>query len=367
VSTNLPLAARVISEGFLPAKSALLQGPAMRATGPVSPARIRGMLLGLAIGDALGNTSESLTAAERDARYGEIRDYLPNRHGRGHRVGLPSDDSQLAFWTLESLLERGELDPEDLAARFDSRQIFGIGQSVRQFLRNRESGLTPWYRCGAESAGNGALMRIAPITLLHPDGTSAALWLNAALASIVTHRDACSVASCVAFADLLARLLRLQEPPDAEWILETFVTTVRQVCTDQPYRPRGGRFTGWEGSFPDYLEHVLVDARRHAWSTREACDAWYSGAYLLETVPSVLWILASHVGDPEEAIVRAVNDTSDNDTVAAIVAAAVGALHGENALPQRWKSGLLGRTQAADDGQVFRLLEAAVRRDWASL
>ena len=354
--------ARIITDGFLPAKLALLQGPKDRVTGPVSPDRIRGMLLGLAIGDALGNTSEGLTAADREARFGEIRDYLPNRHAGGTRAGLPSDDSQLAFWTLESLLERGGLDPEDISARFASRQIFGIGKSVQQFLSNRGQGITPWYRCGAESAGNGALMRIAPIVLLHPDGTGPALWLDTALASIVTHRDACSVAACVAFTDLLARLLRLPAPPTAEWITGTFIATTRQVCTDEPYRPRGGRFKDWEGSFPDYLERVLGEAARQRWSTREACDAWQSGAYLLETVPSVLWILTNHAHDPEEAIVRAVNDTHDNDTVAAIVGAAVGALHGVLALPASWRAGLLGRTGASDDGAVFRLVEAAVRQ-----
>ena len=170
MSSTLALAARVISEGFLPAKSALLQGPGQTVGGPVPPDRLRGMLLGLAIGDALGNTSESLSPAERVAQYAEIRDYLPNRHASGSRVGLPSDDSQLAFWTLESLLERGELDPDDLAARFAAREIFGLGKSVRQFLDNRAQGITPWYRCSAESAGNGALMRIAPVVLLHPRG-----------------------------------------------------------------------------------------------------------------------------------------------------------------------------------------------------
>jgi ADP-ribosylglycohydrolase len=208
-------------------------------------------------------------------------------------------------------------------------------------------------------------MRIAPVVLPHVEGTSAALWLDAALASIVTHRDACSVASCVALADLLGRLLRLREPPAPEWILETFLGTVRQVCTDQRYRPRGGRFADREDSFPDYLEFVLGQARSHRWSCREACDAWYSGAYLLETVPSVLWILANHGRDAEEAIVRAVNDTKDNDTVAAVVGAAVGAMHGERALPPRWCAGLTGRTQATDDGQVFRLVAEAARRDWA--
>jgi len=47
------------------------------------------MLLALAIGDALGNTSEGLTAADREARYVEITDYLPNSQADGRRVGLP--------------------------------------------------------------------------------------------------------------------------------------------------------------------------------------------------------------------------------------------------------------------------------------
>jgi ADP-ribosylglycohydrolase len=362
VSHDLAHLARIITEGFLPAKLALLQGPKDRVAGPLDADRVRGMLLGLAIGDALGNTSEGLTAAEREARFGEIRDYLPNPHAGGTRVGLPSDDTQLTFWTLESLLETGTLDPDDLAARFASRRIFGIGKSVQQFLHNREQGITPWYRCGAESAGNGALMRIAPIVLLHPDGTGPGLWLDTALASIVTHRDASSVAACVAFTDLLSRLLRLPAPPTAEWIIGTFASTARQVCTDEQYSARGGLLAGGSGSFPDCLDRALSEAARQRWSTRQACDAWHSGAYLLETVPSVLWILANHAHDPEEAIVRAVNDTYDNDTIAAIVGAAVGALHGAGALPASWRAGLLGRTGASDDGVVFRLIEAAVRQ-----
>ncbi len=66
--------------------------------------------------------------------------------------------------------------------------------------------------------------------------------------------------------------------------------------------------------------------------------------------------------DPEEAIVRAVNDTRDNDTVAAIVGAAVGALHGAEALPKRWRDGLLGRTGADDDRRVFELMDRALER-----
>jgi ADP-ribosylglycohydrolase len=81
-------------------------------------------------------------------------------------------------------------------------------------------------------------------------------------------------------------------------------------------------------------------------------------------VPSVLYILMRHGRDPEEAIVRAVNDTKDNDTIAAIVGAAVGALHGREALPKRWIENLSGRTTDSDDGQVFRLLESAKQKWW---
>jgi ADP-ribosylglycohydrolase len=92
---------------------------------------------------------------------------------------------------------------------------------------------------------------------------------------------------------------------------------------------------------------------------REACERWYSGAFLLETVPSALYILARHSPDPETAVVRAVNDTKDNDTIAAIVGAAVGALHGRGAFPSRWIDGLLGRTSESDDGRVFELIAQA--------
>jgi ADP-ribosyl-[dinitrogen reductase] hydrolase len=95
----------------------------------------------------------------------------------------------------------------------------------------------------------------------------------------------------------------------------------------------------------------------------DACDRWYSGAFLLKTVPSALYILARHAQEPETAIIRAVNDTKDNDTIAAIVGAAVSALHGRRALPSQWVAGLLGRTCEDDDGRVFALI-AQARERW---
>jgi ADP-ribosyl-[dinitrogen reductase] hydrolase len=109
---------RALLEHFLPSgQIALKHGALLDACpGPMASdfdfARIEAMLLGLAIGDALGDTSESQLPYHRRARYGEIRDYLPNRYANGQPVSLPSDDSQLAFWTLEQMLADGGVNPE---------------------------------------------------------------------------------------------------------------------------------------------------------------------------------------------------------------------------------------------------------------
>ena len=133
--------------------------------------RVRGMLLGLAVGDSLGNTSEGMAPAERRDIYGstygdgrgDLRDYLPNRREDDLAVGLPSDDTQLAFWTVESLLRRRGFDPVDLADTFTRQhRIYGIGSTVTAFLLAYRFGGKRWWEAGKPSAGNGALMRIAP-------------------------------------------------------------------------------------------------------------------------------------------------------------------------------------------------------------
>ena len=66
-----------------------------------------------------------------------------------------------------------------------------------------------------------------------------------------------------------------------------------------------------------------------------------------------------HGNNPEEALIRAINDTKDNDTIGAIVGAAVGALHGKGAIPEIWIKNLSGRTSFSDDGRIFDLLAEA--------
>ena len=329
----------------------------------LSWSRIEGMLLGLATGDGLGNSTEGSLPHVRFSRHGEIRDYTGNKYDP-RRLGFPSDDTQLAFWTLDQInVDRG-LNPEHLAERFCRDRIYGKGSTVKAFIENFKSG-KPWDQCGPQRASNGALMRIAPILIPHLRSGTPDLWVDTALCAM-THNDSASLSSCLAFVHMLWELLGMRTPPAPDWWLQTYVDIARELETGRSYHPRGGSFTEFSGPLSQFVEEKVEWAYKQGLSVKEACDHWYSGAFLLETVPSVIYILMRHGHDAEEAIVRAVNDTKDNDTVAAIVGAAMGALYGREGIPERWIKNLSGRTtheDGGDDGRVFVILDEA-RKIW---
>jgi ADP-ribosyl-[dinitrogen reductase] hydrolase len=176
---------------------------------------------------------------------------------------------------------------------------------------------------------------------------------------MMTHNDSGSTASCISVVNMLWQLLRMDAPPHPEWWLETYVAVARDLETAEEYTPRGGAFMDYRGPIWRFVEEKVGAAYKRNLSVVEACNSWYSAAFLLETVPSVIYILMKHGQNLEEAIARAVNDTKDNDTIGAIVGAAVGALHRREGILDRWVQGLSGRTSFSDDGKVFRLLEEA--------
>ena len=325
--------------------------------------RIEGMLLGLAIGDSLGNTTESLLPEDRRDRFGVIKDYLPNQYANNRTVGLPSDDTQMAFWTLEELIKDGGLVPDHLAKKFCSQQIFGIGSTVRDFIRAyREEG-KPWHEAGQPSAGNGALMRIAPILLPHLKKPSKALWADTVLASMVTHNEPASIACCVGFVHLLWGCLRVPKPSDVYgWIFNW--NNGAESIDENAYYSSQNPSLPYHGTLSRFVfESTLKSAKEGQLLIQDSVD-WYSGAYLLETMPTVLNILSLIGNDPEQAILQAVNNTKDNDTIAAIVGAAIGAVHGRSGLPKRWIENLLGRTSHNDDWRIFELIEDAKQAFW---
>ncbi len=346
--------------------------------GPALADRIEGMLLGLAIGDALGNPAESLTAAERRARHGWIDHYLPNPDAGGRCVGLPSDDTQLAFRALAQALADGQLVPEALGRAIAGAPIFGIGPSTAAFCERFRAGL-PWQRCGSPRASNGALMRIAPTLLPFVARPGPALWHDTLRSANLTHDDALSNASCIALVASLWQLLgRAAPPPAAQWvddwlqIYDDLGLEARFVWGGAPVADAAAPATppavgcaspaGPARTLQALLRDELRPALAAGLSTADACARWGSSLDLHETVPSLLFILTRHAGDPRAAILEAVNHTFDNDTIGAVVGSAVGALHGASALPEAWVDDLVGRTAEDDDHRVFELMRDAAAR-----
>lgn len=315
--------------------------------------RFKAMMLCLAIGDALGNPTESILPGERRRLYGEIAGYVVHPVF-GDARGYPSDDTQMAFWTLEHLIRHGEIEPVELTRTFATRRIFGIGDSVKRALERFRSGME-WSECGVRSAGNGALMRIAPVLYHALHGRPDLAVRDAHVATVITHNDSMALASSVAAVKLLIECCRRSDVPPPEWWAAEFIAELRQHETAFAYKSRAPAYHEFRGSLWQFLERHLLEPRRMKEPLLSALD-WYSGAYLLETVPTCLLILMRYAHDPVQAMIRAVNDTKDNDTIAAIVGAFLGALHGKEFLPEDWISGLSGRTAEDDDGAVFRIL-----------
>jgi len=348
--------------------------------------RIEGLLVGVAVGDGLGHSTEwQYDAEKRNLQFGTIVDHVGSSTSTPGRL---SDDTQLTFWTVERLLARGHFDFDDLAQCFTERrsQIVGLGRNTAAALRRHEEriahGSPARHACAGDprldGRGNGALMRFSPLILSHLKQPSTDLWADATLSALITHGNGCSLSSSVAFTHLLWEILRrpLGSAPDPEWWLDEYVKIARDLETTPLPSPLNAdpvpqEFRDFQGTLWQFVDINVRRAWRDGISIRDACSPrWFgSRADILQTVPSVLYILMSHADSFESAIIASINDTKDNDTIAAIVGAIVGALHGRGRVRQKWVNGIRsqclnieGLTDLKDREVIERVARHAARR-----
>lgn len=294
--------------------------------------RARGALLGLACGDAVGTTLEF---KPRDS-YPLLTDMIGGGPF-GLKPGGWTDDTAMALALAESLADRGELDEQDLLARFHdwwrkgtyscTGSCFDIGITTSQALSRWER--TQADVCGSTdpmSAGNGSLMRLAPVAISFFDNRSK-LRDAAARQSRTTHAAAEAVDACVVYAELLA---------DA----------IAGASRDEVLRSRA-------------VEASPEIARIAAGSWRGLKRSEVKGSgYVVRSMEAALWSVGRS-GSFEEAVLTAANLGDDADTTAAIAGQLAGALYGESGIPAGWldKLAWAGRLRDAAD----RLLGVSAR------
>jgi ADP-ribosyl-[dinitrogen reductase] hydrolase len=390
---GLPDAAELLDVLFESKKIALNRGRVFSACPDaldipklIQDQRIEGMLLGVAVGDALGHSTEwKFDPASRHERFGTILDHLPDTEVRTGRI---SDDSQMTLWLVEKLLARGHFNFDDVCGLYVDRQslIVGMGSNTAAALaRHRkrfQNDSIPIEQCvgdpTSEGRGNGALMRFSPIVLSHLRQPTKNLWSDAVMSAFITHGNTVALSSAVAATHLLWNVLQrpLGDCPVAEWWLDEYLNVARDLeigALPVPLNtdPIPQWIDGFRGTLCDFLDGPVRNAFRKGVPLYHACSlkGFGSRADCTQTVPAVLYVLMCHADSFEASIIASVNDTKDNDSVAAIVGAFAGALHGKRAIRAKWLHGIRsyslrinGLESLSDRDAMHQLCLDAVRK-----
>jgi ADP-ribosyl-[dinitrogen reductase] hydrolase len=280
--------------------------------------RAVGALLGLAVGDAIGTTLEFTARDTKPALVGMV--------GGGPfslKPGQWTDDTAMALALADSLAVDGDLDERDLMQRFVSwyregsysctGRCFDIGITTRQALARFEQGGDPI--AGSDdpmSAGNGSLMRLAPVAIRHWRDR-AALADVAARQSRTTHAAAEAVDACVAYAGVLADAIAGQ--------------------------PRDIVLSSAAGSASPTIAAIMDGS----WRGRRRAEIRSSG-YVVHSLKAALWCVG-RTADFRSAVLLAANLGDDADTVAAITGQLAGALYGASGIPAEWLDKLAWRAR----------------------
>lgn len=281
--------------------------------------RHAGCLLGLAVGDALGTTLEF-------SRKGDVTPISDIVGGGpfGLDAGQWTDDTSMALCLADSLVACNGFDAADQMRRYvrwwregvrSSRpgNCFDIGATVRAALRRFERSGDPFAgSTDPQTAGNGSLMRLAPVPMFYRDEPTAAI-ARAAESSKTTHAATEAVDACRYFAALVVGALS---------------GASKAALTSDLFAPEGIR----------WREHPLAPAvERIATGSYKDVDASRirASAYVIHTLEAALWAFY-HSSSFEEGALLAVNLGEDADTTGAVFGQLAGAYYGKAGIPARW-------------------------------
>lgn len=334
------------------------QGPGSSPAGE-GYERARGVLLGLATGDALGTTLEfQRLEAPRfpDLASGPHRDII----GGGPFDLFPgqvTDDTQMACALWTSLIEKEGFVAADVAARYVRwREVaFDIGNQTASALAEVARGAEParggfvvWDAGGRHAAGNGALMRTAPIAIAYagdPSGRRRASMADAA----ITHFDPRCQLACAAFNSAIAAALNGKDAlamiGAAEHELVVAAADLARGWPDfEPEIARAGFALGEDLAAARRSDPDLYSADLHIHRHQGFVRIAFRLAF---------WELL-HAPTFEAAVVDVVNRGGDADTNGAITGALCGALCGASAIPRPWIDAVLSALPEAPSDPLTR-------------
>lgn len=275
--------------------------------------RFRGCLLGLAVADAVGTTLEF----KPPGTFTPITDMVGGGPFR-LRAGQWTDDTSMALCLATSLVEKHGFDPTDQMQCYinwwrhgylsSTGRCFDIGNTVRKALRRFEETGEPYSgSTDPHSAGNGSLMRLAPIALAYAGDENTAV-SRAADSSRTTHGAQEAVDACRWYTAVLIRALHGASKAEL---------TQPGAWSYAPLAPK-------------------IEAIRQGSYQEKEPPAIAGTGYVVPALEAALWAF-DRSGNFREGCLLAANLGDDADTTAAIYGQLAGAFYGIEGIPVAWR------------------------------
>ena len=279
---------------------------------------IKAVILGHAVGDALGVPVEFQTRNALDA--------APVTDMRGYGtypvpVGSWSDDTSMTLCALDALAQKSFL-WDAVMVNFGrwyykdeftpTGKMFDIGTTCRLAIDDFFLNQIDIDHCGRRderSNGNGSLMRIIPFVLYAPNDLA-----FIEKASCLTHAHRRSQIACGVYALILEELLSKRK-------VTAYTEGLRKAADRYGHESEWIRFT------------PLLEIEKRC------RDSIRSSGYVVDTLEAALWCLAT-TDSYRECVLKAVNLGNDTDTVAAVAGGLAGGVYGLEGIPQEWLKSL---------------------------
>jgi len=306
--------------------------------------RYKGTLLGLAVGDALGTTLEF----KLPGSFEPITDIVGG--GPFHlKPGEWTDDTSMALCLTESLIDCNGFDLKDQLNRYlrwfregylsSNGECFDIGNTVMSALLQFERSRNP-YSGGTEpmSAGNGSIMRLAPIPLFFASNPDVAIEKSGE-SSRSTHNTQACVDACRYFGGLLVGAVR---------------DVPKEKLLSKRFRPLDGKWRKKQ------LLSEISEVASGSFKEKNPPEIKGTG-YVVRSLEAALWAFY-HSDSFEEGCLMAVNLGDDADTTGAIYGQLAGAYYGEDGIPSHWLEKIVKRGLIEEYAEeLYRLSQTVMK------
>ena len=288
--------------------------------------RLKGVIYGQAIGDALGLATEFMDDAEMAQKYPNgVRDYsdiYQDVHRSRWKVGEWTDDTDMMLCIANAVIEDKGVNLTHIAKNFKAwadDEPLGIGNNTYKVLsfgnyveKPFDAAKLVWEMSKKLSAANGGLMRTSVVGLFPKAVEQCAVDICR-----LTHYDPRCVGSCVIVSSLIHSLVYDFEPLTYHQVLDIA--------------------NKYDERIAEYVDLSLnADIR-----ALELQDEKTMG-YTLKTLAASLWAYWN-ASSFEDGLLTVVNAGGDADTNAAVASAILGAEFGYESIPKEYVDGLIHR------------------------